>query len=332
MKIRKVQIENYKVFKNFEIDFTSEGKALPLIVIAGVNGSGKSTLFNAMHYSASDKDFKAAIQMEFEEKEKGSVVYYPIFDDQVVHTKKVLTEYIDKLVYEEDLKSSEAYARVQQMLDTLFDGFDMRVHLGGVSASREIFFKTPNGDKIAIESLSRGEQQVITKAFSLYLSDIHDSIVLIDEPEMSLHPSWQSKIGTVYQQFAEEYNNQIILSTHSPQVVSSVRREQVRVLLKDDDGSIRVISDFSGSYGWRIDRILLEIFGVQQLRVKAVEDELHRLNELLEEGAYDAPEFREKMAELENLLGYADPDLALLRLEAEEQRMEKEESADEEAE
>lgn len=332
MKIKSVVIENYKIFKHFEIDFTCDGVPLPLIVIAGTNGSGKSTLFNAMHFNATDPSFKAAVQMEFDDAERGEIVYYPIFDDQVARTKKILVDYIDKLVYEEDMKSSEAYARVQSMLNDIFDGFQMQVELGGLSASREIYFKAPDGGKIPIESLSRGEQQIITKAFSLYLSGIKHSILLIDEPETSLHPSWQSKIGPIYQRFAEENDNQIILSTHSPQIVASVRREQVRVLLKDDDGSIRVISDFSGSYGWRIDRILLEIFGVQQLRVQAVENELQRLNEMLEQGDGDTPEFQEKLSALEDLLGYADPDLALLRLEAEEQRMEKEEGYTGEAE
>jgi len=45
MKIRKLNIKNYKLFDNLELDFTDEnGHTLDTIVLAGVNGSGKSTL------------------------------------------------------------------------------------------------------------------------------------------------------------------------------------------------------------------------------------------------------------------------------------------------
>ncbi len=45
MKIRKLNLKNYKLFDNLELDFTDEnGHTLDTIVLAGVNGSGKTTL------------------------------------------------------------------------------------------------------------------------------------------------------------------------------------------------------------------------------------------------------------------------------------------------
>ena len=45
MKLQKLHIENYKMFKDFDISFVDEeDNALPIIVLAGVNGSGKTTL------------------------------------------------------------------------------------------------------------------------------------------------------------------------------------------------------------------------------------------------------------------------------------------------
>ena len=90
MKIKKVNISNYKVFRNFEIDFTEDGEPLPLVVIAGANGSGKSTLFNAMHERAADPSFLAAMTMEFTDESRGEVVYYPVFDVQIENTEKLI--------------------------------------------------------------------------------------------------------------------------------------------------------------------------------------------------------------------------------------------------
>jgi len=45
MKIRELYIENYKMFRDFKIDFLdSDDKPLDIVVLAGVNGSGKTTL------------------------------------------------------------------------------------------------------------------------------------------------------------------------------------------------------------------------------------------------------------------------------------------------
>ncbi|MEN8217289.1 MAG: AAA family ATPase [Pseudomonadota bacterium] len=49
MKIRKLNIKNYKLFDNLELDFTDEnGQTLDTIVLAGVNGSGKTTLLELL--------------------------------------------------------------------------------------------------------------------------------------------------------------------------------------------------------------------------------------------------------------------------------------------
>lgn len=48
MKLRKVQIENFKRFDELELDFTADGSAEKLKLILGDNGSGKSTLLQAI--------------------------------------------------------------------------------------------------------------------------------------------------------------------------------------------------------------------------------------------------------------------------------------------
>ncbi len=46
MKIKKIKIQDHKIFNDIELDFTDiHGKASNLIVLAGVNGSGKTTIF-----------------------------------------------------------------------------------------------------------------------------------------------------------------------------------------------------------------------------------------------------------------------------------------------
>ena len=37
----------------------------------------------------------------------------------------------------------------------------------------------------------------------LYLAEIKDKVILIDEPESSLHPAWQSRILKLYENYAQ---------------------------------------------------------------------------------------------------------------------------------
>ncbi|WP_306392904.1 AAA family ATPase [Telluria beijingensis] len=62
------------------------------------------------------------------------------------------------------------------------------------------------------------------------------AVALIDEVDLHLHPSWQQRIITDLMQTFR--NTQFIVTTHSPQVLSTVKRENVRVIGPDASGRI----------------------------------------------------------------------------------------------
>lgn len=68
-------------------------------------------------------------------------------------------------------------------------------------------------------------------------------VVLIDEVDMHLHPRWQQLIlGQLQLAFPEI---QFIVTTHSPQVLSTVRRENIRILRQTENGHEVITPDFS---------------------------------------------------------------------------------------
>lgn len=80
------------------------------------------------------------------------------------------------------------------------------------------------GRRTMLAELSTGEKQIIFRgAFLLrQLNDLRGAVVLIDEPELSLHPRWQERIVGFYEEIVadeEGYPAQILLATHSPFVV-----------------------------------------------------------------------------------------------------------------
>lgn len=226
MRIIELYIEDFRIFKDFRLDLTNNGAAQPLIVLAGINGSGKTTLLKHFIYSALTKGeiskndyFRVSLQdgqEEFEETfghlilnayEKPNLrfvkpalmaLFFNNFKKTIFHktgtsekpnAKAIITEYIDTLIYEKDVKGSEAYAETQNKLQSIFKNFQLQVAFQGLNKKKEILFKNEFARNIKIEELSGGEQELITKAFTLYLSGVQDTIILIDEPEGSLHPN-----------------------------------------------------------------------------------------------------------------------------------------------
>jgi len=107
---------------------------------------------------------------------------------------------------------------------------------------------TKNGTDIPIEALSSGEKQIVFRGAFL-LKDIQSTkgrIVLIDEPEISLHPNWQIKILDFYKNLFIDENqkqtSQILLATHSPFVIHNENRrnDKIIVLKRNSTGIINV--------------------------------------------------------------------------------------------
>lgn len=348
MKLKKIHIEKYKVFRDFDLELTHNSKPLDLVVIAGINGSGKTTLLEFIYYFIKHKNYSfnsenniicEVIDTETGKPEiinfkqfldsdtefgieiesifpciEGNIIYIKTYEINENNAKASIIKYVDKLIYEEDIKSSIAYQKVNDILNRIFNGFDLQVEFNTLDKNRNVYFKNELNEYISITELSSGEKELITKAFSLYLADIKDSVILIDEPETSLHPNWQNKIVKVYQDFAKANNNQVIIATHSPHIVGSAPKESIRVLIKNKD-KIDVISDFDGSYGYEVDRVLLEIMDIESLRNFEIDQKLSRFKELVISNEFDTEEFIHLEKELNELLGRNDKDLILLRLE-----------------
>lgn len=96
---------------------------------------------------------------------------------------------------------------------------------------------TRDGAKVDLSQTSSGQQQLICSLLGL-ASEVRDnSIVLIDEPELSLHPSWQITILSRLQQVLRVVENcHVILATHSPLLVQAAQEAKLEILNLNRDG------------------------------------------------------------------------------------------------
>jgi len=131
-------------------------------------------------------------------------------------------------------------------------------------------------------------------------------ILLIDEIELHLHPRWQQKVIPALRTAFP--NTQLIVSTHSPAVLTTVHRENI--LLLGADHQIEQIPEDVGTYGADNSRVLAEVFGADS-RPGNIESvaKLRTYLQLIEKRQHDTDEATNLRNELEAALGTSDPDL-----------------------
>jgi predicted ATP-binding protein involved in virulence len=136
--------------------------------------------------------------------------------------------------------------------------------------AKSLYFKISTSPKIPIEALSEGFKSTFVWLFDMIirivekggdLSNAQDitGVVLLDEVDLHLHPSWQRTILPSLNALFP--NIQFIVSSHSPFVAQSLKNEQLISLEWADEQVVVVQKDISSerSYG----AVVRDIFNIQ---------------------------------------------------------------------
>ncbi len=328
MKLRKLHIYDYKMFKNFDISFVDKNdEALPIVVLAGVNGSGKTSLLEYVNHIslhaeiyytklAIDVDYKTrddrgriigmkSISLPFEIEEKGiifntiqdynkflfSPLYFSAEADDISNVEKEFVKYWYNQVKFYNKRNNEITEILQKFITEVLDGLDLDFTYSYIDEDDNIFFQNSSNEKFKISELSTGEQTLLSKVLYLFFKDYKDNVILIDEPELSLHPSWQNKVLKIYENFALKNNCQIIIATHSPHIIASAKNEYLRFLVKEDNKI--VVKQLSGSPLDRdINTIVKTIMGANYLPAE-LEELRRKYKELFDKELEDTKEAKE---------------------------------------
>jgi predicted ATP-binding protein involved in virulence len=201
--------------------------------------------------------------------------------------------------YLKHIKDSSTFEYVRQYFKTIqtlinkvlekADGTD-RVLLTHYD-SESLYFKTPSNPKesIPIEALSEGFKstlvwlfdaiiRIVEKGGSLENAADITGIILLDEVDLHLHPSWQR---TILQSVETLFPNiQFIVTTHSPFVVQSAENEAL-IALEMEKGSdnVRVVDmDITSELSYSA--ILREIFNIRFPFGRKIEQKMDKFREM----------------------------------------------------
>ena len=218
---------------------------------------------------------------------------------------------------EEDLTMKEVTNKVVNEINSIFNILELDAKLKGFSKDEKTMpiFENSAGEEFDINDLSSGEKQLFLRTLSIKMLEPNNSIILIDEPELSLHPKWQQRIIEVYKKIGE--NNQIIVATHSPHILGSISNENIFILYRNINGKIeaKTGAELDSSYGQPVERVLKDIMGLKSVRTPKIDRDIQELRKLVDEDKYDTEEFKKKYNNLLKILGNIDEDLFLIDMD-----------------
>lgn len=142
-----------------------------------------------------------------------------LYSEEISQNKSfllVLNEYISDALNK--TKKVEPLAKKLELftrsINTLF--IFKSIH---ITSDEGIIVKNYEGEPINLDSLSSGEQHLLIMIATLIFESEKIDLVLLDEPEISLHPAWQEQFINIIDSIKKLNNIKIIISTHSPSLI-----------------------------------------------------------------------------------------------------------------
>jgi hypothetical protein len=121
-----------------------------------------------------------------------------------------------------------------------------------------------HGEVFEISQASSGQQQLICSFLGLAAALEDDAVVLIDEPELSLHPKWQMDYLMNLERIVKSFERcHIVVATHSPVITQQAMVKDYEIVSLDAaGGSVELISDTVEAEGndASVEKALLTVF------------------------------------------------------------------------
>lgn len=146
---------------------------------------------------------------------------------------------------------------------------------------------------IEFDDLSDGEAQLIQILSMASIYKDNRALFLLDEPETHLNPSWRTYFHAFIESIigVDNQKAQLFISTHSPFMVSSLKRNNVYQFHRNDNGLIDMRMAQNETYGASFDVLIKGLFELRSLISQSVIDEIRKQ---LQQGDDHAKDWIEK--------------------------------------
>lgn len=143
-----------------------------------------------------------------------------------------------KIIDEYNIRADKTFEPINKFLNIINSFFKDTQKKLFIDEVGRLFVNKPSGRNLTVDELSSGERQLVilfaNVIFNKYRnSKLSSEILIIDEPEISLHIRWQEKF--IDSLIEASINTQFIIATHSPDIIGEYKFNTLRMQLKSYD-------------------------------------------------------------------------------------------------
>ena len=150
----------------------------------------------------------------------GSTISEPIRPSEILqqeNVRRILEIYVEDTSTKLSL-FDETYEKIRLFKKILEERFSFKdIEIEPQQGIRAL--DLDSGQSIPLSELSSGEQHELVLIYDLIFTVEEGSHILIDEPELSLHVSWQKKFIGDLERIQKIRNMKVLIATHSPQII-----------------------------------------------------------------------------------------------------------------
>ncbi len=130
-----------------------------------------------------------------------------------------------RLLLEEDKGKAQTEfasdANMQQLTEILRGlGYEWKLETINPMTNEYSIRLSKQGTSFLVSAASSGERELLTYLFVIFGLNIRDALVVVDEPELHLHPKWQRTLLSIFVKLSQATGNQFLIATHSPTFIS----------------------------------------------------------------------------------------------------------------
>lgn len=185
------------------------------------------------------------------------------------------------------LSNSQALERVYQRYPDQYSFFTAleSMHLSEVLLevrTRVKMSTTGGGGEVTYRDLSEGEQQLLLVLGLLKFTARDEALFLLDEPDTHLNPIWSMEyLGFLNRFIRDRSSCHVVMTSHDPLVFAGLRKEEVRIMRRDERGRVEVGEPMHDPRGMGVAAILTsDIFGLRSTLDATTQDILDRQRQL----------------------------------------------------
>ena len=176
----------------------------------------------------------------------------------------------------DNILNEEKLFKIEEKLNKIVDGKFLKKDFG------VYFYRNKSGKEINIKNLSTG-----FKVFSIIKLLIQNNqlsengTIILDEPEIHLHPEWQLKFAELIVLLQKEFGMHILLTTHSPYFLNAIEvfserhkiDDKCKYYVAENEGNSSIIKDVTGNTREIYRKLARPIQDLENIRYSSDSDE-----------------------------------------------------------